>query len=98
MPNPYEVLNVRLGDSDETIRQAYLAAVRRFPPDRSPREFQRACEAYERIKDQESRLALLLFDPAQGETIEDLLEEERCRTSQKRVGLSTLINLLNEGR
>jgi len=98
MPNPYEVLGVKFDDGDETIRQAYLGAVRRFPPERCPRDFQRVRDAYERIKDEESRLALLLFEPAQGETIDDLLAEEKCRTSQKRIGLSSLLSLLNETR
>ena len=99
MPNPYEVLAVGTDDDDETIRQAYLAAVRRFPPDRRPQDFQRICEAYERIKNEESRLALLLFEPAQGETLDDLLAEERCRTlSRRRIGLSSLLSLLSEGR
>jgi curved DNA-binding protein CbpA len=98
MPNPYQVLQVGPEDSDETIRQAYLAAVRRFPPDRCPQDFQRVSGAYERIKNEESRLALLLFEPAQGETIDDLLAEEGCRTSRKRIGLSGLLSLLNEDR
>ncbi|MBI4578765.1 MAG: J domain-containing protein [Planctomycetes bacterium] len=96
MPNPYQALNVGINADDETIRQAYLAAVRRFPPDRSPQEFQRISEAYGRIKTEDDRLALLLFEPGQGETIDDLLAEERCRTSRRRIGLSSLLSLLNE--
>ena len=96
MANPYEVLNVGFEDGDAVIRERYLEAVRRFPPDRCPKEFQRICEAYERIKDEASRLAFLLFEPSQGETIDDLLQEEKCRTSTRRVGLSSLLGLLSE--
>lgn len=96
MPNPYHVLGVGPEDTDETIRQAYLAAVRRNPPDRCPQEFQRIATAYERIKDEESRLALLLFDPSWGETLDDLIAEEQCRTSFRRVGLTALLSILSE--
>ncbi len=97
MPDPYKVLNVTPEDDDETVRQAYLAAARQFPPDRCPEEFARVSAAYEKIKTEDRRLALFLFDPARGETLDELLTEERCRTSMKRVGLSSLLSLLNEG-
>lgn len=96
MPNPYDVLNVTFEDADDTIRERYLEAVRRFPPDRHPDEFGRVREAYERIKDEQSRLKFLLFEPSQGESIDELLAEERCRKSAKRVGLSSLLRLLNK--
>ncbi|MGB2985331.1 MAG: J domain-containing protein [Phycisphaerae bacterium] len=96
MPNPYEVLNVTFEDGDEVIRRHYLEAVRRFPPERHPKEFGRVREAYERIKDEEGRLKFLLFEPSQGESIDELLAEEQCRKSVKRVGLPSLLKLLNE--
>ena len=96
MANPYKVLEVAFGDDDELIRQRYLAAVRRFPPDRCPEDFQRVRDAYERIKDEKSRLAFLLFDATQGESIDELIKEEKCRTSPKRLGLSSLLSVLNE--
>lgn len=98
MPNPYAVLGASPDDDDATIREKYLDAVRRNPPERCAAAFQRAREAYERIKDEESRLTLLLFDPTQGESLDELLEEEKCQTSRKRIGLSSLLSLLNESR
>ncbi|MCK4623869.1 MAG: J domain-containing protein [Phycisphaerae bacterium] len=96
MPNPYEVLNVAFGDGDEVIREQYLEAVRRFPPERHPQEFRRVREAYDCIKDEKSRLEFLLFEPSQGETIDELLAEEQCPKSAKRVGLTSLLKLLND--
>ena len=96
MPNPYDVLNVTFEDGDKVIRQRYLEAVRRYPPERHPKEFGRVREAYERIKNEESRLEFLLFECSCGETIEELLEEEECRKSEKRVGLAELLKLLNK--
>ena len=88
MANPYTVLDAQPQDSDEAIRQRYLEAVRRCPPDRCPDDFRRIHEAYERIKGEENRLAFLLFEPTQGETLDDLIEEAACKTGMKRVGLS----------
>ena len=96
MANPYKVLNVSFDDGDAVIRQRYLEAVRRFPPDRCPEDFRRVRDAYELIGDERSRLEFLLFDASQGETIGDLLTEEKCRTSAKRVGLTSLLGVLNE--
>ncbi len=96
MANPYDVLGVRFDDSDRVIRERYLEAVRRFPPERCPEEFQRARKAYELIRDEEHRLKFLLFCPQQGESIEELLAEERCRSTPRRVSLSSLLSLLGE--
>lgn len=98
MANPYTVLGVQPEDSDEAIRRNYLKAVRQYPPDRHPDDFRRVHEAYERIKDEERRLAFLLFDPTQGETLDDLIAEETCKTSTQRMGLSTLLKLLDQKR
>lgn len=96
MANPYDILEVDFGDSDQVIRERYLEAVRRFPPERSPQEFKRVREAYELIRDEENRLKFMLFDPQQGESIEELLVEERCRSTPKRVSLPSLLSLLGE--
>lgn len=98
MANPYDILNVTPEDGDDAIRKRYLEAVRRFPPETHPEQFQRVRDAYERIKDADSRLAFLLFEPSQGETIEELIEEEQCRNGWKPPGLKTLLNLANSLR
>ncbi|HSW47313.1 MAG TPA: J domain-containing protein [Phycisphaerae bacterium] len=98
MANPYAILSVTPADGDEAIRQRYLEAVRRFPPERCPDEFKRVRNAYELIKDVRSRLAFLLFEPSQGETLDELLEEEKCRNVPRRMGLTTLLRLLDQAR
>jgi len=62
MSNPFELLAVTPLADDPTIKSAYLAKVREFPPDHYPQHFQAIREAYEQIKDQESRLAYELFE------------------------------------
>lgn len=60
--NPYLVLGVAPSADDAAIRHAYLAAVRESPPDTHPTRFQAVSTAYERIKDEPSRLRYLLFN------------------------------------
>lgn len=60
--NPYLVLGVAPSADDQTIRLAYLAAVRESPPDTHPQRFQAISAAYEQIKDEPSRLGYLLFN------------------------------------
>lgn len=61
--NPYQVLRVPPDATDEVIRAAYLIAIKRCPPERDPRQFERLAAAYERIKDEESRLNMILDPP-----------------------------------
>lgn len=60
--NPYRVLGIpeETGD-DDAIRNAWLEGVRRFPPEKEPERFARNREAYEMIRDRESRFRLVTF-------------------------------------
>lgn len=60
--NPYLVLDVPLEAEDQTIRQAYLKALKDSPPEADPKRFQAVSQAYEKIKDQPSRHRYMLFD------------------------------------
>jgi DnaJ-class molecular chaperone len=67
--NPYLVLNVPADADDQTIRLAYLNALKASPPEADPQRFQAISQAYEKIKDQPSRHRLVLFNremPADG--------------------------------
>ena len=55
--NPFTVLGLEETADDEAVRAAYLAAVRRSPPDRDPEGFRHIREAYEALQDYERRLA-----------------------------------------
>jgi curved DNA-binding protein CbpA len=63
--NPYQLLGIpEETDDDDAIRNAWLDAVRRFPPDEHSEQFARIREAYEMIRDRESRYRLQTFgDP-----------------------------------
>ena len=60
--NPYLVLGVPSEADDQTIRQAYLNAIKESPPEADPKRFQAVSQAYEKIKDRESRHRYILFD------------------------------------
>ena len=74
---------------DEVVRAAYLAAVRRSPPDRDPEGFRRVREAYDAVRDEERRLALRLFGPA---PLDSLLANQNLRR------LGALMAVDSEGR
>ena len=59
--NPYDILGVSPEADDETVRNAYLEAVRRFPPERDSERFSAISEAYQTLKDEDSRLRYALF-------------------------------------
>jgi DnaJ-class molecular chaperone len=61
MKSPYEILDVAEQATDAGIKQAYLQKVRAYPPDRDQALFQQIQQAYETIKDSDSRLAYSLF-------------------------------------
>jgi curved DNA-binding protein CbpA len=52
-PDCPPVLEVEAEAGDEEIRDAYVRKVKRYPPDRSPREFERVRDAYEMPRDLE---------------------------------------------
>lgn len=60
--NPYVVLGVPRDAGDAGIRQAYLDAVKRSPPELQPERFKQIAAAYEKIKDEPSRCRYELFD------------------------------------
>ena len=61
MKTPYEILEVAEDVDDAALKKAYLAMVRRYPPERFPDDFQRIYRAYELIKTAEDRLSYRLF-------------------------------------
>ena len=52
----YLVLGIPFPSTDEEIRRAYLEKVKRFPPERNPKEFGEISEAYEALKSEDNRI------------------------------------------
>ena len=61
MLNPYQILDVAETATDEEIRAAYLTKLRENPPDSNQQQFQQIQQAYELIKNNDSRLRFRLF-------------------------------------
>ncbi|WP_150047770.1 MULTISPECIES: J domain-containing protein [Methylomonas] len=61
MISPYRALGVSEQASDAEIKQAYLQQVKEHPPERDPLRFRQIQQAYDVVKDQNSRLRYALF-------------------------------------
>jgi curved DNA-binding protein CbpA len=94
--DPFAVLGVEETADDETVRAAYLQALRASPPDRDPEGFRRIRAAYEALRDAESRLALRLFGPPPLANLDELLEA--FPAERRYVGPGPWLNVLREPR
>lgn len=73
MTDPYRQLGVAETADDDTIRAAYLAAIRACPPERDRQRFEQVRAAYEAISTGPRRQAHALFDTT-APTLHDLAE------------------------
>ena len=73
MTDPYRQLGVPETADDDTIRAAYLAAIRACPPERDRQRFEQVRAAFEAISSEPRRHAHALFD-TQLPTAQELLE------------------------
>jgi curved DNA-binding protein CbpA len=97
MSDPWEVLGLSGECDDETIRRRYLELVRQFPPEQNPERFAAIREAYECLRDLDTRLRYRIFEAGKNETIDAIIEELACRNSRRRVPLQTLLSILGPG-
>ena len=94
MTDPYAVLGLPPDSDDEAIRRRYLELVREFSPERHPEKFAAIREAYESLRDLDTRLRYRLFEAGKNENIEAIIEEISCRASRRRVSLENLLSLI----
>lgn len=73
MTDPYRQLGIPETADDDTIRAAYLAAIRACPPERDPVRFEQVRAAFDAISSEPRRHAHALFD-TQMPTVQDVLE------------------------
>jgi curved DNA-binding protein CbpA len=92
--DPYTVLGLAADSDDETIRRRYLELVRQHSPERQPEKFAAIREAYESLRDLDTRLRYRLFEAGQNENVDALIEEISCQTSRRRVSLESLLSLI----
>ena len=102
MNDPWLLLGVPRDADDETIRRAWLDAVRRHPPERDPARFQAIRAAFERIDTRRHRLAHTLFElePPDLDTLIGLALRHARQASAERAArpsVDALRRLLAEG-
>jgi curved DNA-binding protein CbpA len=96
MEDAYSVLGLAPGSDDETIRRRYLELVRQYSPERHPDRFAAIRAAYEKLRDQDTRLRYRLFEAGKRENVDTILEEVVCRSPRRRVSLPTLLAALRK--
>jgi len=94
MTDPYEVLSLPDDADDEAIRRRYLELVRQFPPEQHAEKFAAVRQAYEALKDLDTRLRHRLFDTGRQESIPAIIEELECRSQRRRLPLQKLLEVL----
>ncbi len=96
MEDAYTVLGLAPGSDDETIRRRYLELVRQYSPEHHPERFAAIRAAYEKLRDQDTRLRYRLFEAGKRENVDAILEEVVCRSPRRRVSLQTLLAALRK--
>ncbi len=81
----YLVLGVDLDADDEEIRRQYLRQVKRYSPEKNPEQFRKITDAYEAIKDRQSRVRGQIFGPLEVKDYEGAIESlARAREPKRR--------------
>lgn len=93
MNDPYQVLGVRPGCSEEEIRQRYLTLVRQHPPERDPQQFAAIRQAYEKLRDPVERLKGELFVTETEDSIDAVMNDLYGRLSGVRLPVDKLLSL-----
>lgn len=91
MDDPYAVLGLSPDSDDAHIRRRYLELVRQFSPEQAPEKFSTIREAYDSLKDLNTRLHYRLFEAGKRDSIEAIVEELSCRSARRRVSLKMLL-------
>lgn len=93
MTDAYEILGLPSNSDDEAIRRQYLKLVREFSPERHPEKFSQIRQAYEQLKDLDTRLRHRLFEAGRGDSVEAIVEELACQSSRRRMSLEKLFQM-----
>jgi len=96
MSDPYAVLDLPPDSDDDTIRRRYLELVRQFSPEHHPEKFAAVRQAYESLRDLNTRLRYRLFEAGNKESVDALIEEVTCRSSRRRMSLETFLALVRK--
>jgi DnaJ-class molecular chaperone len=83
----FKVLGLEFTNDDQTIRKAYLAALAKYPPEKSPDNYKTIRKAYGLIESEQKRLEYYLFGRDDDITVEEYtavcLNVDKSITSEK---------------
>lgn len=96
MTDPYLTLGVTQDTDDAGVQAAYLAAIKRCPPERDAQRFAEIRAAYESIRTRKGRLSYELFD-VNPPTVRDLLDRAAPEGQEGRPGEALFMALLRGG-
>ena len=94
MTDPYAVLRLPADSDDAAIRRRYLELVRQYSPEHHPGKFAAIRQAYETLRDADTRLRHRLFEAGKRESLDAIIEEVACRSPRRRLSLPTLLAAL----
>lgn len=95
MTDPYRILGVTPAADDETIRHAYLDAIRDCPPERDAARFEAIRTAYESVSDSKRRLKHALF-AAEGPSLDQVFQSMIGPLESRRPSLASLLKWLGQ--
>ena len=93
MTDPYEIMGVSPEADDATLRQRYLELVRQYSPEKCPQQFAKIREAYEQLRDPETRLRKRVFEVRTGESLDDVIADVRAHVRSARIPTETLLSI-----
>jgi curved DNA-binding protein CbpA len=96
MTDPYAVLGLPPESDDEAIRRRYLQLVREFSPEQHPDKFAAVRQAYEHLRDLDTRLRYRIFEAGQNDSVDAIIEEIVCRSPRRRVSLEMLLAVVKK--
>lgn len=93
MADPFAVFDLPPDADDEAIRRRYLQLVKEYSPERQPEKFAEIRQAYDKLKDLDTRLRYRLFEAGKAESVDAIIEDLTCRTSRRRLSLKDLFRV-----
>lgn len=94
MTDAYAILGLPADADDDAIRRRYLALVRQYSPERHPERFAAIRQAYESLRDLDTRVRHRVFEAGRNESIDAIIEEVACQSPRRRLSLQTLLAVL----
>jgi len=91
---PYALFNLPRDADDEMIRRRYLELVRENPPEKDAARFSAIRQAYDQLKDIETRMRTRLYHVDDGDTIGKVIEDLTRHGVRSRASLPSLMEMV----